>query len=72
MESIKKEGYLFCLALVGMIGCIVLIAMGHNSLITTTFIGLNGAGLVGGVAKVVKSKISEVKVDGKEKEIPKE
>lgn len=67
MEQVKKQSYLFCLALVGMIGCIVLIAMGHNSAITTTFIGLNGASLAGVVGKVVKDKIGGDK-DGSESE----
>ena len=54
---ITKQLYLFILAAIGMIGCIILLAMGHNSSITTTFITLNSIGLgVGGYTAIKKGR----------------
>lgn len=54
MARVNKELYLFVFALVGMIGMIACILMGHNSHLITAFIGLNGLSLAGGVYKSVK------------------
>lgn len=49
-----SSNQLFVVSLVGMVGTIVLIALGHNTFLTQLFAGLNTLGIGGGVVSSIK------------------
>ncbi len=49
-----NSNQLFIVALVGMIGMIIIISLGHNGNLINTFIGLNGLAFGIGGTKIIK------------------
>ena len=54
MERVTRQLYLFLFAALGMIGCVILICMGHNGIVQKAFLGLNAAAISGGIIKSFK------------------
>ena len=49
--NLNSGRWIVCVAVVGMICTMILIALGHNSYLNTLFISLNGLALGGGIIK---------------------